>query len=540
MDRLAATCEEIQRHASRLKKVSILADFLKTLDDRELSIAVQLLSRGPAAQLSTNHALFEIDDRSELKIGGSVLREALRVASGWDKETLSICHAQVGDTGETVGLLMHGITAQEPLDLLAADDLYRQLFQARTTAKRIELLAAAFRRYQPLTLKYLVKIITRALRIGLLAKQVEEAVALACAAPLDAVRAANNRLGDLARVALAARHDGLAAIEARLFHPMELMLAKPLDSVEDLPDVAGWLVEDKYDGIRAQVHFDSGVARIFSRAMEEITQSFPEIVASFARLPGNGLIDGEILAFRDGRALNFNILQRRLARKQVRASLLAEVPVIFMAYDLLLRDGLLLFAEPLWRRRQKLQELPLTVSPQHRAAGHADLERLFNEARARGNEGLLLKRPDSFCEPGKRGGAWLKLKRPYGTLDVVITAAEQGSGRRATMFSDYTFGVRASNGFVNVGKAYSGLTDAEIKELTRQLRSASLEKFGRMLLVKPEIVLEVAFDGVQRSTRHKGGYALRFPRIVRWRRDKRPEECDGLERVEALYRASVE
>jgi DNA ligase-1 len=540
MDRLAAACEEVQRHASRLKKVSILAEYFKTLNDDELALAVQLLSRGPAARASVNLGLFEFDDKPQLKIGGSVLREALRVSTGWDKQTLSVCYAQVGDTGETVGLLMRAFTAGEALNLRAADDLYQELFLAHTAAKRVQLLVGIFRKYRPLTLKYFVKIMTRGLRIGMQAKQIEDAVALACAVPSEAVSEANNRLGDLARVAVAARRGELHTIEARLFHPMDFMLAKPLDRIETLPDIAEWLVEEKYDGIRAQVHFSQGAARIFSRGMEEITRSFPEVAASFTGIPGNGLIDGEILAFRDGRALNFNILQRRLARKQVRASLLAEIPVIFMAYDLLLRDDVLLFAEPLWRRRERLQELNLTISPQLRASTHAELEHLFHEARARGNEGLLLKRPDSIYEPGKRSGAWLKVKRPYATLDVVITAAEQGSGRRATLFSDYTFGVRAPDGFVNVGKAYSGLTDAEMKELTRQLRSASREKFGRVLLVKPEIVLEVAFDGVQRSSRHKGGYALRFPRIVRWRRDKRPEECDGLERVEALYRASVE
>jgi len=513
MDRLAAACEDIQRHASRLKKVSILAEYFKTLDSQELALAVQFLSSGPLGR--GNPTLFETGEKLQLKIGRSVLREALRVATGWDKETLSVCHAQVGDTGETVCLLMRGTSAEEPLGLLAADDLYQELFDARTTARRVELLAAAFRKYQPLTVKYFVKIITRGLRIGLMARQVQEAVAAAG--------------GATARVA------------ARLFHPLDLMLAKPLERVEDLADPAEWLIEDKYDGMRAQVHFDHGVVRIFSRNMEEITQAFPELVNEFGGLPGNGLLDGEILAWRAGRALNFNVLQRRLSIKRARATLVAEVPVIFMAYDLLLRDGEMLLGEPLSRRREKLEELrPTMISRQHRVGSRAEVDRLFSEARARGNEGLLLKKPDSVYEPAKRGGAWLKLKRPYGTLDVVITAAEQGSGRRATVFSDYTFAVRAAQGFVNVGKAYSGLTDEEIKDLTRQLRSASTEKFGRMMLVKPEVVLEVAFDGVQRSTRHKGGYALRFPRILRWRKDKRPEECDDLGRVEALYQASVE
>jgi DNA ligase-1 len=327
---------------------------------------------------------------------------------------------------------------------------------------------------------------------------------------------------------------------------MEFMLAKPLERLEDLATPGDWMVEDKYDGIRSQVHFDSAHVRIYSRGMDEVTTAFPELTQTFAHFKGNGLIDGEILAWRDNRALNFNVLQQRLARKNVRASLMAEAPVAFMAYDLLLHNGELLFHQPLEERRRLLTELfrerafPLMLSPEHRVETHADLDALFVEARARGNEGLLLKRRGSHYEPGKRGGAWQKLKRPYGTLDVVITSAEQGSGRRATVFSDYTFAVRAESGFVNVGKAYSGLTDTEVKELTKILRSASTDRFGPVMLVRPEVVLEVAFDGVQKSARHKSGYALRFPRILRWRQDKKPQDCDDLARVEALYQASLQ
>ena len=516
MDRLAATCEDIQRHASPLKKVSLLAEYFKTLSEEDLALAVQLLNDGPAAHASKNQTLFAIELKTGLKIGHTVLREAVRIATRWDKQTLDACYAQVGDAGETIGLLMRGISAGEPMSLTCADKLYQDLFQADHTAWRAMLLAKIFRKYQPLALKYFVKFITHGLRIGLATRQVKEALALA------------------------ERYEQLASIEARLFHPTEFMLAKALDRIDDLDDPAGWIVEDKYDGIRAQVHFDWGAVRLFSRGLEEITEAFPEIVAVCAALPGNGLIDGEILAWRDGRALDFNILQRRLGKKKVRATLMTEVPVIFMAYDLLLRDGALLLKHPVSARRKQLAELPISISPQYHVTSLADLHRLFSQARERGNEGLLLKRRDSFYEPGKRSGVWLKLKRPYGTLDVVITAAEQGRGPRATLFSDYTFGVRTAGGFVNVGKADAGLTHAEIKQLTKQLRAASLEKFGRMLLVKPEVVLEVAFDGVQRSTRHKGGYALRFPRILRWRKDKRPEECDSLEQLESLYRASVE
>ncbi|MBV8897767.1 MAG: cisplatin damage response ATP-dependent DNA ligase [Acidobacteriaceae bacterium] len=546
MDQLAAVCEQIANHASRLKKIQILADYLRGLSDSELVLAVQFLSAGPVSEGSSNHKLFEVEEKPKLSIGYSVLRAALQTATGWDDQTLSVCHREVGDSGETASLLLRGIAGEQPLTLERAHEIYQDLFRARTTITKRDLLVDAYRTYRPLTTKYFIKVITRGLRIGLMAKMVEEAVALACNVPGDAIRDANNRLGDLARIALAARRGEMGEIAARLFHSMDFMLAKPLENLDDLADATEWVIEDKYDGIRSQVHFDSGHVRIYSRGMEDVTSSFPELTRALKELPGNGLIDGEILAWRDGRALNFNMLQQRLARKSVRATLLAEVPVVFMAYDLLLRDDELLFGEIYEARRGRLEELlagqasPLLLSPQHQATTSTDIDALFTQARERGNEGLLLKRKQSLYEPGRRSGEWWKLKRPYGTLDVVITSAEQGSGRRATVFSDYTFAVKSGEGFVNVGKAYSGLTDTEVKELTRILRAAATDKFGPVMLVRPEVVLEVAFDGVQKSARHKSGYALRFPRILRWRRDKKAEECDDLARVEALYQASLQ
>ncbi len=546
MDQLAQVCEQILNHGSRIRKVALLAGYLRTLGNDDFALAVQFLSAGPAAEGVANHSLFELEEKSRLSIGSSILRDALQTATGWDRETLSVCYGEVGDIGETTGLLLRRSAGEQPLSLPAANDIYQQLFRARTTARKRELLVAAYRTYRPLTIKYFIKMITRGLRIGLMARQVEEAVAAACDLPNEAIRDANNRLGDLARVAMAARAGELTQIEARLFHPMEFMLAKPLERLEDLAEPKDWIIEDKYDGIRSQLHFENGHVRIFSRGMEEVTTAFPEIVRDFSTLTGSGLLDGEILAWRNGRALNFNLLQQRLARKNVRATLMAEIPVVFMAYDILLSNSRLLFRTTIEERRQILAETlcspsPLRMlSPQTRVDTHDDVDRLFTEARGRGNEGLLLKRRGSFYEPGKRGGAWQKLKRPYGTLDVVITSAEQGSGRRATVFSDYTFAVRSGSGYVNIGKAYSGLTDTEVKELTRILRSASTDRFGPVMIVRPEVVLEIAFDGVQKSSRHKSGFALRFPRILRWRQDKKPEDCDDLARVEALYQASLQ
>ena len=550
MDQLADVCELIAKFSSRLRKVAVLADYLKQLADDDFLLAVRFLSEGPVAEREVHETLFQtgadVKKRERLSIGYSILRDALKAVCAWDTETLRVCYQEVGDTGETIGLLVRGHTAERPMSLLRANEIYQQLFRIRSTARKIEILSDTFRTYRPLAIKYFVKVITGNLRIGLQEKMVEEAVANSCDIPHEQIREANNRIGNLARVAIAARHRELEAIEARLFHPMEFMLAKPLQRLDDLPSPENWIVEDKYDGIRSHVHVEGGVVRIYSRGMEEVTSSFPEIVESFRSSKHALILDGELLAWRNAQALSFNMLQQRIARKQVAAAMRAEIPVVFMAYDLLFRDGELLLARPIEERRALLEQImaqyrdpAVMLSPLFIVKSHDEINGLFSEARSRGNEGLLLKRKGSLYEPGKRSGAWYKLKRPYGTLDVVITAAEQGHGRRATVFSDYTFAVRLGDVFVNVGKAYSGLTDVEVKQLTKVLRSAASDRFGRVMLVKPQVVLEVAFDGVQKSARHKGGYALRFPRIVRWRQDKRPEDIDDLERVKELYEASL-
>jgi DNA ligase-1 len=552
MDDLAGVCEQVGKFSGRLRKVSILADFFQGLSDEDLVLAVRFLSTGPLAEAGVHQTLFGTQEKPRLSVGYATMRKALLEVCGWDIDTVRLCYQEVGDSGETIGLLIRGHSSEQPLSLAQANDLYQEIFRARLTARKVRLLADAFRTYRPLTIKYIVKVITGNLRVGLQQKMVEEALAAACGLPLETIRDASNRLGDLAGVALAARTNTIQDIRAQLFHPLEFMLAKPLDHIEDLPSPRDWFVEDKYDGIRSQIHIDRGHIRIYSRGMEELTNAFPELVKAFVAAPLTAILDGEILAWREGRALNFNILQQRIARKTVKAALMLEIPVLFVAYDILLLQNELALAKPFEERRSLLAETVeqmasvssesrsrILLSPHTALEDHEQLERMFLEARGRGNEGLIVKRRGSVYEAGKRSGSWFKIKRPYGTLDVVITAAEQGHGRRATVFSDYTFGVCSGDGFVNIGKAYSGLTDTEIKQLTKLLRSLSLERFGRVMLVRPEVVLEVAFDGVQKSARHKSGYALRFPRILRWRHDKAPHECDDLARVRELYESSL-
>jgi DNA ligase-1 len=500
MDRLAALLERVAATNSRNRKLALISDYLQSLPAEEASLAVQFLRGVPVAG-------------AKLSVGGTMLREAVTAASGWDMEIVRICAREVGDTGETISHLLFGRTQDRPMSLADASAIYQRLAMAKRTALKLSILVETFQRYRPLALRYFVKCITGNLRIGFQEKMVREA----------AERAGLQ----------------LAALQPSVFDPLEFMLAKPLEQAPEIASASAWYVEDKYDGIRAQAHFRRGEARIFTRGMEDATAAFPEVVAALAALPGEGVIDGEILAWRDGRALAFAVLQQRIARKKVAASLIEQVPVRLIAYDLLWRDGALLRDSPIEERRALLEATWPHVSPQRRLESVDEIEQEFTAARERGNEGLILKRAGSLYEPGKRTGTWIKVKRPYGALDVVVTAAEQGHGRRATVLSDYTFAVRDGDRFVNIGKAYSGLTDEEIRELTRIFRGLATERFGRVTLVKPEVVLEVAFDGVQKSPRHKSGFALRFPRILRWRRDKTAAEVDGIEQVRALYEASL-
>lgn len=533
-DRLAEVCDEVAASPGRNRKIELVAEFLAGLEEADLVRATRFLLGQPLEGSASRPAL-----------GHAAMRDAVAEATGWDRDLLRLCYREVGDTAETIALLLEGATRGEPLSLAEADQQYLRLFALRRTADRVEQLTKLFLSYRPRTLKYFLKVITGSFRIGLQTKLVEEAVAKATGQKAETVREAMNRSGDLAAVARAAQRGDLAAVEARLFHPMEFMLAKPVEAAPEITEAGEWMVEDKYDGIRAQVHVAPGRVEIYTRSLEVATHSFPDVAARFANV-GTGLaLDGEILAWRDGRALNFTVLQQRLQRKRVDLFLTDEIPVVFVAYDLLYAQGRVLEGESLEERREMLERMlagldpGVMISPQRALREVSAIEEEFAAARERGHEGLVLKRRGSRYQGGKRGGDWLKVKKAFATLDVVVTAAEQGHGKRATMLSDYTFAVRDGDRLLNVGKAYSGLTDAEIRELTRLFRSLAREKYGRTLLVEPRVVLEVAFDGIQKSPRHKSGYALRFPRILRWRQDKDATEIDTLEEVTALYESSL-
>jgi DNA ligase-1 len=351
--------------------------------------------------------------------------------------------------------------------------------------------------------------------------------------------------GDLGEVAVLARRGALRSAQLRLMHPLQFMLASPEEDAEAIMRRVGgeaW-VEDKYDGIRGQMHKEGDRVVLYSRDLNEVTASFPEVVASAGAVPHDVLLDGELLAFKDGVVLPFFELQHRLGRKVVSAELLAEVPVIFVAFDLLYLDGRNLLTEPLRERRRLLEALnlpsPFMLAYLIRALDAAELDRIFEGARARNNEGLMVKDPESRYTPGRRGLGWLKLKKALATLDVVVTGVEVGHGKRKNVLSDYTFAVydEAGDRLVNIGKAYSGLTDAEIAQMTDHFKSITLKDYGRFRSVQPEVVLEVAFDAIMESGRHNSGYALRFPRIKQIRTDKTVREIDTLANVARMHRA---
>ena len=394
----------------------------------------------------------------------------------------------------------------------------------------------------PVEVKYVIKIITGDLRIGLKENTVEEAIARAFDRPIDAVRRANMVLGDIGETAVLAKRGELDKIALGLFRPVKFMLATPADAEDEIFATfhGAFYVEDKYDGIRGQLHLSDGRAALYSRTLDDVSHQFPEIVEAAPALHRASLIvDGEVVAFKDDQVLPFAMLQKRLGRKQPPADLIREIPVSLMIFDILTLDGRNLMDEPLLERKTVIEKIewppPLRIAPFLLLEGRTELEPFFQQAALRRNEGLMLKDAGSLYLPGKRGMSWLKWKKVLATLDVVVTGVEFGHGRRRDVLSDYTFAVHHDGRLLNIGKAYSGLTDREIEDMTEFFKQHTVQDYGRFRVVEPNVILEVAFNGIQKSDRHDSGYALRFPRIVRIRYDKTLSEIDTLETVEKLY-----
>jgi DNA ligase-1 len=689
---VAGLAEELAGEAGRLKKRAAIAAAISAVH----AAASESEDAGLFALYLAGTPFAEADAR-KLNAGGALLSKALLSVSGASDIALTAAYRRHGDMGAAAfDLLMaatethvpesgHGAPdSAEKLTLMDVADAFVAMAVAKTTAIRAALVEGMLRRATPLEAKYLLKLMLGDMRIGVKQSLVEEAIAVAAGAPVEAVRRAVMLEADLAWAVRRAFAGTLDEARMRLFHPLGFMLASPVETPEeaverftekptkvvvvkvkkprknkksqteeslwralesdpdreaevavaveaesepmgaasvprridvdaeefsDAPamDVIGTaepenvpsqaagaseargveaFLEDKYDGMRAQVHCGDagqpGRVAIYSRNREDVTESFPELEEAFARVrPENDgalIFDGEILGWdlEQARALPFAVLGQRIGRKRVSNGWRQQVPVVFMAFDLMYAGGELLLELPLRERRNRLETVVeelvervvspvivderardsqtvlfagtestaverLMISPSRLVESAEDIDRAYADARARANEGVMLKAAGSVYQPGRRGLAWVKLKRELATLDVVVTGAEFGHGKRAGILSDYTFAVRGAEGkLLNVGKAYSGLTDAEIAEMSAWMMEHTLEDQGYFRTVEPLMVLEVAFNNIMRSGRHASGFALRFPRILRIRTDKPVAEIDTVERVEEIYQSQVD
>ncbi len=555
MERFARTAATVRALSGKLEKVAALAAYFRTLDDEDLAAAARFFTGKP----------FAAREQRTLALGGGAIVKAARVVWGFDDEALGAAYRATGDLGSALATLVRpprvATLFPEKLTPASLSRHFHDIAQlsGKNAGKRREAILERILRAcdDPLAAAFVVKIVTGDLRIGLREGLVLDAIASAFEAKAAAIRRAAMACGDAGEVAVAAKRGTLDSIEITYGSPIGFMLASPIPFGDAYPalDGASWLLEEKFDGIRAQAHLRDGTVRLFSRTLNDVTASYPEIGTMLAGVPGRAILDGEIVAMRDGRVLPFRALQARLQRKNVDDELVRDVPLAFIAFDAVARGDELLIERPQTVRREVLQSIVAGVPGVILASSTplpendpALVNAAFDVARSNGNEGVMLKRADAPYAPGRRGKWWLKLKRELSTLDVAVVAVEWGHGKRSKVLSDYTFAVRGDDGsLVAIGKAFSGLTDAEISELTpwfleHRLSPDLRRKKARSheIPVEPSIVLEVAFDVIQESDLHESGFSLRFPRIVRVRCDKPAGEIDTLQRVREIYADMLE
>ncbi len=539
IDAFAKVCRALAETPGKLKKVAILSGYLRDLDGADLAAACIFLTGSPFAQVEAKTA----------NAGGAVIRRALALASGLPEAEIRARGRLHRDMGRTVAEVMEGRGRGDTVTLAEVAQFFEKLESTRGPLVKSELLAEQLRALSGPAAEFTVRVLTSGLRIGLKEGLLEEAVAAAFEVPAAQVRAANRLECDVGATALLAKSGRLAEATLRVLRPVRPMLASPEPTAEAiwkrftgglLTEAPGLIVEEKFDGIRAQLHADGDRVEIFSRDLKPVSAQFPEIADAFRRAQLRVILDGEIVAFDENQAMSFFHLQRRLGRAGSDFFLGEEIPVRLVVFDVLWLDGRSLIGETLSERRELLDEISLpevaVTAERFSASSAQEIDVLFDKARERHREGLMIKDPASTYQAGRRGMAWIKLKKAFATLDVVVTGVEWGHGRRRDLLSDYTFAIRdgRTKALMTIGKAYSGLTDMEIARLTEHFLDTTVDERGNFREVEPTVVLEIAFDSVQPSARHASGYALRFPRILRIREDKAVDEIDTLTVVKKL------
>ena len=525
MRRFSALYEAIDQTTSTNAKVAALASYFREAPPADAAWAIFFLT----------------GRRLKRVVPSAGLRQWAQEATGLPEWLLYECYSAAGDFAELVALALDAVPpgppeADLPLASWVEDRLLPlQKAEPETQRERVIRWWLGLPRAERFLLN---KLLTGEFRVGVAHTLVVRA--LAVAAGSEPTRIAARLMGEWMPsaewfAAVVSAEDGAADPS----QPYPFFLASPLEGPPDaLGPLTEWLVEWKWDGIRAQLVRRAGQTWVWSRGEELVTHRFPEITAAATRLPDGTVLDGEVLAFADGRPLPFSALQQRIGRQKQVAQIMRSVPVVFVVYDLLEHGGADIRATPLADRRRALQELipggVLRLSEEVIVPAWADLAALRLESRERGVEGFILKRRDSEYGVGRRKGAWWKWKIDPLTVDAVLIYAQPGNGRRASLLTDYTFGVWDEGALVPVAKAYSGLSNAEIEELDKWIRRHTRERHGPVRAVEPIQVFELGFEAIAPSSRHKSGIAVRFPRMLRWRKDKLAAEADSLDFLRKL------
>jgi len=546
---LCSIIQRIRETRGTNAKITILADFLSDIDTAEdLELAAQFIGEGAFSAISGKRA----------SVGSRTTGLAASEFCEIDYDNVyKPCRTATGSNSEAIERLLQNIPEaikkRDPvsLSLQEMSGLFHDLLEVSSRVDKIELLQKMWRKMHPVEVKYSIRMLGQgSLRIGFETRSVIASTAIAFGYKKESVRYAHMITGSIGRTAVLAREERLDEAEFKLFHPLSFMLASPIES-RSVDTLSDYIAEEKFDGMRAQVHHSEKKVEIYSRDLNEITRSFPEIQNFFKeRALPELVLDGEICVYYDEKIQPFQLLQKRMGLKKPSRKILNELPVLFIAYDLLYMDSSPVFDLPLEQRRDKLEALSeshrIPLSNQFELNDSDILDELFDRAIAHGNEGLMLKKRGSGYEYGQRGKSWLKVKKPGGTLDTVMMYAHAGSGKRGGLYSDFTLGISVKNDeryeeeFVPIGKAYGGYTDEELKKMNSEIKKLTVERYGPTLGLIPGLMVELEFDNIQINKRTKAGYTLRLPRFKRIRWDLKPEDADTLKEVERLYKKRVE
>src|SRR5918995_635138 len=556
------TCEKIRSTTKKNEKIEIISNYISNLDETSLSIAVLFLS-GRALPIGSTRTL---------NIGFNTIMESLSEIAMLDIKDIQNIHLKHGDIGAMAEYAVskkHIISLFNQQERISLSYVYHQFkkianlsgFGSNKNKKNI--LKGLLIACSPLESKYLIKIITGEMRIGSVEGLVEIALSRAFDRELQYIREAMLISGDISQVAVLAKKNILHNAIMMPFVPVSFMLADVMFSAEEIINYYNkpLICEYKYDGIRLQMHKFDNKVRLFSRNLVDITYTFPELVKaaieSTIRTPDTTtttihnqvdfILDGELIALKNDRPLHFQELQKRLRRKNVTEDITTEIPIYYIVYDIMYFKDNQVLKKSLLDRKNILSTIsfkkPIINSSYKILDSIEQIITIFNESKDIGHEGLVVKDPLSQYHPGKRGRYWVKLKKELDTIDAVIVIAEYGHGKRAGVLSDYTFAVRDENDNNNqlktIGKAYSGLTDDEMNKITKKLKSIMIKDDGYRMIVRPEIILEIAFDSIQKSDRHDSGFALRFPRIRNIRTDKTVMDIDTLLKIKQIYENQV-